>query len=624
MISYLQVESLTKSYGDMVMFENISFQIAKDQKITLIAKNGAGKTTLFNILYGKDSPDSGIITFHKDIAIGFLEQEPVYDPANTIIEQIFHSSSARINAIRNYEESLESTDKTILQAAIEKMDQLQAWDYETKIKQILGKLKITDLHLTMEQLSGGQRKRVALAEALIDDPDLLIFDEPTNHLDIDMIEWLEEYLQNGNFTLLMVTHDRYFMDRVCSEIIEIDNKSLYQYHGNYLYYLEKRTERIENEQANVEKARNLMRKELDWIYRMPKARGTKAKYRLNAFEELKEQASAKRVEKQMNLKVINNRLGSKIINIEGLSKSFDEVPIITDFTYNFSRFEKAGIIGPNGSGKTTFLNLIAGMLKPDAGKIDIGETIKIGYYKQEGIQFDENMKVIDVATSIVEIVTLSDGSKMSVSQFLNYFLFSPEEQQSYVYKLSGGEKRRLYLMTVLMKNPNFLIFDEPTNDFDILSLNVLEEYLRNFKGCLLIVSHDRYFMDKIVDHLFIFQSGGIIKDFIGTYIDYRNYKIEKEQEIKKADKTEKKPASQLKKSHKPVVKKLTWKEQKEAEQLIGEIEQLEAEKRELEISISSGSLKTNELIDKSNQIGLVISLIDQKTERWMELSEMEK
>jgi ATP-binding cassette subfamily F protein uup len=621
MISYLQIENLTKSYGDLVMFENISFQIAKDQKIALIAKNGAGKTTLFNILYGKDTPDTGFVKFHKDITIGFLEQDPAFDADKTVMQQVFHSGSELLNTIKQYEESLETNNKNLMQSSLEEMDRLQAWDYEAKIKQILGKLKITDLHQSMGKLSGGQRKRVALATALIDNPDLLILDEPTNHLDLEMIEWLEEYLTENNLTLLMVTHDRYFLDRVCDEIIEIDNKSLYQYHGNYSYYLDKRAERVENEQANVDKARNLMRKELDWIRRMPKARGTKAKYRVDAFEDLKEQAAKKRDEKQVSLNVQSARLGSKIINVKGLSKKFGDIKIVNSFSYNFSRFEKVGIVGNNGTGKSTLLNMLTGALKPDTGTIDIGETISFGYYKQDGIQFDEKMRVIDVATEIAEVVSLGDGSKMGVSQFLNYFLFPPDTQYSYVYKLSGGEKRRLYLMTVLMKNPNFLILDEPTNDLDLLTLNVLEDYLQGFSGCLIIVSHDRYFMDKIVDHLFVFEGDGEIKDFPGNYSDFRDYSLAKEREAKKVEKIEKKSNTVIEKVEKSVSNKLSWKEQKEIEQLMLDIDKLEAEKSELEAQLSSGNLISEELIKKGNRIGEVIKLIDQKTERWLELSD---
>jgi ATP-binding cassette subfamily F protein uup len=622
MISYLQIENLTKSYGDAVMFENISYQVAKDQKIALIAKNGAGKSTLFNILYGKDTADSGVVTFHKDISIGFLEQDPHFDGENSVLEQVLASSGKVAEVIEEYELALEIHDNNRLQKAMELMDLHQAWDYEARLKQILGKLKITDLSKPMKLLSGGQRKRVALANALINKPDLLILDEPTNHLDLDMIEWLEEFLTNGNFTLLMVTHDRYFLDRVCNEIIEIDNKKLYNYKGNYSYYIEKRADRIDNESANVDKAKNLMRKELEWIRRMPKARGTKAKYRVDAFDVLKEKASAKRNEKQVSLNVGGTRLGTKIIEIENISKSFGDLHLIKNFSYKFARFEKVGIVGDNGTGKSTLLNLFTGNLKPDTGHIETGETVSFGYYRQDGMQFDENMKVIDVATSVAEVVTLGDGGKMGVSQFLNYFLFPPEVQYSFVYKLSGGEKRRLYLMTILMRNPNFLILDEPTNDLDILTLNVLEDYLQSYAGCVLIVSHDRYFMDKLVDHIFVFEGNGVIKDFPGNYSTYRDYNDQKEREQKALEKTETKPIAVPEKSAKTGSKKMSYKEQREYEQLTAEIDNFEVERKKLEEEISSSTIETAVLIEKSNRIAEIIKIVDQKSERWLELSEL--
>jgi ABC transport system ATP-binding/permease protein len=622
MISYLQIENLSKSYGDFVMFENLSFQLGKDQKIALIARNGTGKTTLFNILCGKDSPDKGSVTFLKDISIGFLEQDPPYDKNKTVIEQVMTSPSSVVHVIEEYEKALLSTDKNRLQKAMELMEIHQAWDFETRITQILGKLKIHDLDKPMGTLSGGQRKRVALANALINNPDLLILDEPTNHLDLEMIEWLEEYLTGGTFALLMVTHDRYFLDRVCNEILELDNKKLYQYDGNYSYYIEKRAERIENENTNVDKAKNLMRKELEWIRRMPKARGTKAKYRVDAFDDLKEKASAGRTEKKVNINIQSSRLGSKIIEIEHLNKSFGDLKIVNNFSYKFARMEKVGIVGINGSGKSTFLNLITTVLKPDSGSIEIGETITFGYYRQDGLSFDENMRVIDVATSIAEVVSLGDGNKMGVSQFLNYFLFPPEVQYSYVYKLSGGEKRRLYLMTVLMQNPNFLILDEPTNDLDILTLNVLEDYLQNFAGCVIIVSHDRYFMDKLVDHIFVFEGNGVIKDFPGNYTDYRDYSLQKEKEQRSAERVERKPSETNNKPVKSTAKKMSFKEQREFELLSAEIELMEKEKKKLEMEISTGNLKSDDLIQKSNRIGELINLIDQKSERWLELGEL--
>ena len=623
MISYLQVENVTKSFGELVLFENISFLLAKDQKIALVAKNGAGKTTLFNILCGKDTPDTGSIKFHKDISIGFLEQEPVFDENNTVLEQVFLSSGEMMHIIGEYENSLKSGDKKRIELAMEKMDALTAWDYESKIKQILGKLKIENYDQKMGTLSGGQRKRVALANTLIREPDLLILDEPTNHLDLDMIEWLEEYLKKSSITLLMVTHDRYFLDRVCNEVIELDNRQLFRYSGNYTNFLEKREERLMNDNLNVEKARNLMRKELEWIRRMPKARTTKSKSRIDSFYELKEQAKGRTTEKQMKLNVKGNRLGTKIIDITDLSKSFDHIKIVENFSYNFIRYEKAGIIGNNGTGKTTLLNLLTGSVKPDSGTIEVGTTITFGYYKQDGIQFDNNLKVIEVAREIAETVKLGDSTIMSVSQFLNYFLFPPETQHAFVYKLSGGEKRRLYLATVLMRNPNFLILDEPTNDLDILTLNVLEEYLHNFKGCVLIVSHDRFFMDKVVDHMFVFKGVGIVKNFPGNYSDFRDYKLKKEKKQSHVVKDEKKNETIKVKPVKKTIKKLSFKEQQEFEHLTLEIGQLETEYKELESALSSGTLNNEKAIETSIKLGDLIAIIDVKTNRWLELSELQ-
>lgn len=622
MTSYLRIENLTKSYGTFMMFENISFQLAKGQKTALIAPNGTGKTSLFNIIAGKDTADSGTIDFNKDITIGFLEQNPIYNENKTVIEQVFSSSAKIVHVIELYEKALASHNKSQLQHAIEQMELNNAWDFESQIKQILGKLKISDFDEKMGILSGGQRKRIALANALINKPDLLILDEPTNHLDIEMTQWLEEYLNNSSFTILMVTHDRYFLDRICNEILELDNTKLFQYKGNFSYYLEKRSERLDVASADVEKARNLMRKELDWIRRMPKARGTKAKYRVNAFDDLKQKASESVSEKKVKINVQLKRLGSKIIEIENLNKSFNNIPVIKDFSYKFSKFEKVGIVGANGTGKTTFLNLITNQLKPDSGNIETGETISFGFYKQDGLQFDENMRVIDVATSVAEVVTLSDGNRLGVSQFLNHFLFPPSVQYNFVCNLSGGEKRRLYLMTVLMRNPNFLILDEPTNDLDILTLNVLEDYIQNFKGCVIIVSHDRYFMDKLADHIFVFEGNGIIKDFPGNYTDYHYYTLQKEKENKSLEKKDNQNFVRSEKAKKVSLNKLSHKERKELEQLTAEIEQLEDEKKMLEQQINSGIFDHIELMEKSKRIGEVIIMIDQKSDRWMELSEM--
>ncbi len=620
MISYLQVENLTKSYGDLVLFEDISFTVNKDQKIALVARNGAGKTSLLNIISGKDGPDTGKVSFIKDITIGFLEQEPVLDPDKTVIEEIFSSPNEVLSAIRDYELAVKSTDKALMQKANDDMDRFKAWDYDVRIKQILTELKVNQYDQPVSQLSGGQRKRLALAAALINEPDLLILDEPTNHLDLEMIEWLEEYLKNSGCSLLMVTHDRYFLDRICNQIIEIDQGNIYAYRGNYSEYLEKRQERLENEQANVDKAKNLMRKELDWMRRMPKARSTKSKSRIDDFYELKDQAGAGRQEKNMNINVQTSRLGKKIIEIKGLSKSFDDMVLIDDFSYTFSRFEKAGIIGDNGSGKTTLLNLISDDLSPDAGTIGVGETIVLGYYRQKGMQFDENQKVIDVVSEIAEVVTLGDGSTLGVSQFLNYFLFPPEVQHNYVYKLSGGEKRRLYLVTVLMRNPNFLILDEPTNDLDIITLNVLEDYLQQFGGCVLIVSHDRFFMDKVVDHLFVFEGEGKIKDFPGNYSQYRAKEKLLEKNKKTEEKSEKRDTVKTAQTAKP--KKLSFNEKRELELLEKEISELEEEKKMLENQMQNADQNPDKLMESSTRIGKVMELIDEKTMRWMELDEM--
>jgi len=623
MVSYLQIENVTKSFGDLVLFKDISFLLLKDKKIALIASNGTGKSTLFNLISGRDSPDSGFIKFHKAISIGFLEQEPKLDESKTLLEQLLSLSGDMIGSIKEYEESIHSEDHVRIQKAIEQMDFHRAWDYEEKIKQILSRLKLDDFNKKVSTLSGGERKRLALANVLINQPDLLILDEPTNHLDLEMIEWLETYLKNNISTLIIITHDRYFLDRVCNEIIEIDNKTLYHYHGNYSYYLEKRSERVQNEQENVEKAKNLMRKELDWIRRQPKARGTKAKYRVDAFEDLKEKASQTRNEKSINLNIQGTRLGTKILEIKNLSKHFGSRIILDDFSYNFNRNEKIGIVGNNGTGKSTLLNLICGNMPADSGTIDTGETVKYGYYKQEGIKFNEQQRVIDVMTDIAEVVMLGNGIKVPVSYFMNLFLFPPGMQYSYVYKLSGGERRRLYLMTILIKNPNFLILDEPTNDLDIQTLNVLEDYLASFNGCVLIVSHDRFFMDKVVDHIFVFQGEGLIKDFPGNYSDYREFMDEKEKSDNLMIRNEKKSETS-KQTKKESNKKGTFKEKKELEDLTVEIALLEDERKTLETEISSGLLSNDELMKKSHRFSEVLEQVNHKTDRWMELSESKR
>ncbi len=622
MSTYLLVENASKSYGDIELFENLTFVVNEGQKIALIAKNGTGKTTLLNIFTGKDSFDAGSFYINKDIKVGYLEQDPQFNPKLTVFQAAYGSPGELMDAVREYEVALHSPNKRLLEVAIAKMDFYNAWDFDVKIKQMLSVLKLNDVDQSVAKLSGGQVKRLALAVALINEPDFLILDEPTNHLDLDMIEWLEEYMSKTQITLLMVTHDRYFLDRVCNEIIEIDEKLAYSYKGNYSYFLEKRDERLFNKNLVTEKAQNLLRKELDWMRRMPKARSTKAKYRIDAFYNLKEQSEYKRNEKQVEFNVKSSRLGNKILVMENVSKSFGDLVMLKDFTYTFSRFEKMGIIGRNGVGKSTFLNLITQKLAHDTGKIDTGETVVYGFYQQLGIQFQPQQRVIDIVKEIADVVTLGDGKQMAVTQFLTYFLFPPEMHYVPVEKLSGGERRRLYLMTILMKNPNFLILDEPTNDLDIMTLNVLEEYLANFGGCLIIVSHDRFFMDKLVDHLFIFEGDGNVYDFPGNYSDYRASQKQTEIEDKRQRAIEKPKSVQtiVKQSDSDVNKKLSYKEKKELEQIDLDMASLEAEKTELEIDISSGKLNSEELVTKSNRIGDIMKMLDAKTDRWLELN----
>lgn len=626
MISYLQIDKLTKSFGDLVLFEDITFGIAQGQKVGLIAKNGTGKTTLLNIIAGKEDYDSGAVVFRNDLRVGYLEQMPHYPDGLTVLQACFYSPNETVRLIAEYEQAMASGDHSNLEDILLRMDNLKAWDYEQRAKQILGQLKIHNFDQKVETLSGGQLKRVALANVLITDPELIILDEPTNHLDLEMTEWLEGYLSRANISILMVTHDRYFLDRVCSEIIEIDRKQIYQYKGNYSYYLEKRQERMDALNAEVDRASNLLRKELDWMRRQPQARGTKAKYRIDAFYELEKKAKQQHEAGNVNLDVKASYIGSKIFEAEHVSKRFGDLKIVEDFNYIFARYEKMGIVGNNGTGKSTFIKMLMGEVEPDSGRFDVGETVRFGYYSQDGLQFDEQMKVIDVVQNIAEYVDLGDGKKMGVSQFLNYFLFSPEKQHNYVFKLSGGEKRRLYLCTVLMRSPNFLVLDEPTNDLDIVTLNVLEEYLRNFKGCAIVVSHDRYFMDKVVDHLLVFRGNADIKDFPGNYTQYREWKEVQDQLEKEAEAARRAGiAPTMEKTSRPEKeqkKKLTFKERKEFEALEVEVPLLEAEKAELETAMSSGTLSNDELLAKSERIAKVIEEIDEKTMRWLELSEL--
>ena len=535
MDSYLQVESASKNFGDSPLFENISFCVNEGEKVALIARNGSGKTTLLNILAGKDTFDSGTYYLNKDIKFGYLEQDPRFDPKLTLFQAVYDAPGKLMETVRNYEMALHEHNQKKLTEATAQMDFHQAWDLDSRIRQMLGILKLDDEERQVGTLSGGQIKRLALAVALLNEPHFLMLDEPTNHLDLDMIEWLEEYLLKSRITLLMVTHDRYFLDRICNEIIEIDERSTFTYRGNYSLFLQKRNERIINKALIAEKAQNLLRTELEWMRRMPKARTTKAKYRIDAFYDLKTVSEYRRNDREMDIQIQTKRLGNKILVLEKVSKRFDETIILDDFNYTFTKGEKVGIIGRNGIGKTTFLNIITGDLSPDKGKLDHGETVVYGYYQQQGPMFKPGQRVIDIIQEIAEVINMGDGRQLTVTQFLNLFLFTAEMQYVQVEKLSGGEKRRLYLMTVLIRNPNFLILDEPTNDFDIVTLNVLEEYLLNFKGCLIIVSHDRFFMDKIVDHLFIFEGAGVVYDFPGNYSDYHASQKQQEIENRRSD-----------------------------------------------------------------------------------------
>ena len=590
-VPYLQIDNLTKSFGDLVLFENISFGIAEGQRVGLIAKNGSGKTTLLNIIAGKEGYDSGNSVFRRDLRVDYLEQDPQYPEELTVLEACFHHGNSTVELIKEYERCMETEGHPGLENLLARMDQEKAWEYEQKAKQILSQLKIRNFDQKVKQLSGGQLKRVALANALITEPDLLILDEPTNHLDLDMTEWLEDYLRRTNLSLLMVTHDRYFLDRVCSEIIEIDNQQIYQYKGNYSYYLEKRQERIEAKSVEIERANNLYRTELDWMRRMPQARGHKARYREDAFYELEKVAKQRFNNDNVKLEVKASYIGSKIFEADHLFKSFGDLKILDDFSYIFARYEKMGIVGNNGTGKSTFIKILMGQVAPDSGTVDVGETVRFG-----------------------------NGKKLTASQFLQHFLFTPETQHSYVYKLSGGERRRLYLCTILMRNPNFLVLDEPTNDLDIITLNVLEEYLQNFKGCVIVVSHDRYFMDKVVDHLMVFNGQGDIRDFPGNYSDYRDWKDAKAQKEKEAEKPQEEKTARVRLNDK---RKMSFKEKREFEQLEKEIAELETEKAQIEELLCSGTLSVDELTEKSKRLPEVNDLIDEKTMRWLELSEIE-
>ena len=622
MISYLQIENLTKSFGAKVLFENISFGVAENQRIAIVAKNGTGKTTLLNIIAGEEDYDSGRITFRNGLRVGYLSQTPTFPEDLTVLDACIRSDNEIAKTVAEYEKAMLTSDCQNLEEVLAKMDMFKAWDYESRVKQILGKLKIHNFNQKIGELSGGQLKRVALANVLIGEPDLLILDEPTNHLDLEMVEWLEEFLKRAAGALLMVTHDRYFLDRVCTDIIEIDALGLYQYEGNYQYYLTKREERLAVFNAETARMNNLYRTELDWMRRQPQARATKAKSRIDRFYEIEQRAKMRREERNVKLEVKATYLGSKIFEAKYISKSFGDLKILDQFYYNFARYEKMGIVGKNGTGKSTFLKMLLGMVKPDSGTFDIGETVSFGYYSQDGLQFDEQKKVIDVVRDIAEEIDLGGGKKMSASQFLQHFLFTPETQYNYVYKLSGGEKRRLYLCTVLMQNPNFLVLDEPTNDLDIATMNVLEDYLCSFKGCVIVVSHDRYFMDKVVDHLLVFNGDAKIKDFPGNYTDYREWReLEEEEQREQAKQQEKKSAPKpVEEKEKP--RKLSYKEKKELEALEIEIPKLEEEKADIETQLSSGTLSGDEITALSKRYEELSNLIDEKTMRWLELEEI--
>lgn len=616
-MNYLSVENVSKSYGMLVLFENLSFGINQGQKIGFVAKNGTGKTSLLNILAGKDTPDSGIVTYRKDLNVAFLSQETELNPSLTIEETIFSTNLPILKIIERYEKAIQNPDDIEeMQKAIDAMDANQAWDFETTYKQILSKLKLDNIKVKVEKLSGGQKKRLALAQTLLTFPDLLILDEPTNHLDLEMIEWLEEYFAKENFTLFMVTHDRYFLERVCNEILELEDGTLYSYKGNYSYYLQKKEERLENEAGEIAKAKQLYNKELEWMRRQPKARTTKSKSRIDDFHEIKERAGKRRKDHQVQLEINMERMGTKIIEFHNVSKSFGEKKILDKFNYNFQPGERIGIIGKNGTGKSTYLNILTGAIPPDSGKITIGETVKFGYYTQDGIQVKEGKKVIDVIRDFGDYIPLKKGRQISASQLLERFLFDRKKQYDYVEKLSGGERKRLYLCTVLIQNPNFLILDEPTNDLDIVTLNVLENFLLDFPGCLVVVSHDRYFMDKIVDHLFVFKGNAEIEDFPGNYSDFRIY--EDSQPVEKEENT----TSEAKANwlnEKPKVK-LSYNEQKEFKNLEKEIHKLEQERDALQNKFATENWDGAEIDKQSVKLQELIEKIDEKTERWFELS----
>lgn len=620
MSNILSVDNLTQNWGDIALFENISFGLNEGEKAALIARNGAGKTTLLNLIYGLDNPDVGEITINKDAVTVYLRQEPDFGDSKTVIEALFSGESEIVQTVKEYEAALDDNNQTLINELILKMDALQAWDYEARVKQVLSMLKVNKFNHPVDKLSGGEKKRVALAAALIQEPDFLILDEPTNHLDMDMVLWLENFLSRNKATLLMVTHDRYFLDRVCNVIYELDNETIYKYEGNYSYYIEKREERIELKNIEIEKARNLLRKEQEWMNRMPQARATKAKYRIDAFYDLKNVAQQSTKTQELALEIDSARLGSKVLDLYDINKSFDDKVLLKNFSHKFVKGDKIAIIGKNGVGKSTLLNILTGQLKADSGTLEQGETVVFGYYKQSGMNISDDKKVIDVISEISEHIDTGNGRRMNAAQFLRYFLFPNEMHYVFVNKLSGGEKKRLYLMTVLMKNPNFLILDEPTNDLDIFTLNILEDYLLNFSGCVLIVSHDRFFVDRVVDQLFVFEGDGVIKNFPGNFSGYLEYEKEKQSEVLKNEREQ-----EQKVKEKPIrekVRKITFREKQELQELETKMAKAEEQKTELENQLNSGSLEGDELLKKSTQLGKLMEDIDEMEMRWLELSEL--
>lgn len=625
-MNYLTLENVSKSYGEKVLFDNISMQVSKGQKIALVAKNGSGKSTLMRVIMGKELPEgeTAKVDIHRHIRVGFLDQDPDFYPHHSVIEAALDSDNPMIKAIKDYEMAMiNPEDDSKMQAAIAAMDDLKAWDFEAKIKEILFKLNIQDLNQIVKRLSGGQKKRLALARLIINEPEFLILDEPTNHLDLDMIEWLEEYLQQSNLTLLMVTHDRYFLERVCNHIVELDRGTLYRYSGSYSDFLEKKANRHDLEEIDLEKSKKLFKKELEWVSRMPKARGTKAKSRVSSFKDLKEKLSGVRLEGEMQIDIKGQRLGKKILELQYISKNYDEKRMVYEFDYKFKKGERVGIVGPNGVGKTTFLKLLTKEIRPDSGKVVVGGNTVFGYYTQAGINLKADKRVIDTITDIAEFIPMAKGQKLTAPQLLERFLFSRKQQQVYVSQLSGGERRRLYLLTVLMHNPNFLILDEPTNDLDIMTLNVLEDFLMEFPGCVVIVTHDRYFMDKIVEHLFVFQGDGIIKDFNGDYSEYRVYQKEVDREKRKTERQIQVAQKAEKAEAQAKSEGLSYEERKEMNRLEKEISKLEAKKEKLHLEFTdTANLNPDRIKELSQELEVIKEKIEDKELRWMELADM--